>query len=341
MYKALIGLLAALVIFCGCFAARAESGKPVPVIFDTDIGSDVDDAFALAMLHTLMDRRECDLLAVTVTRSNRLAAELVQMLNAWYGHASIPVGLVENGVADDGGYYMDETLKAAEENGFTFEAAQIENAVTLLRRVLAAAEDGSVTIVQVVFTTNLSRLLDSPADDISPLSGTELAAKKVKVLQAMAGIFAGDYTHKEYNVVTDVPSAQKLFDRWPTPIQVSGYEIGAAVRLPSESVTDDYNYRPWHPLPIAFKALSVKLTGKLSDWATFDITSVMQGVRPDRYFTMSQPGTVTVEEDGTTRFTPDPAGRHRYFLLPDEAANARAQEAIINLCSQPPKGAER
>ena len=32
------------------------------------------------------------LLAVTVTRSNPLAAELVQMLNAWYGHPSIPVG---------------------------------------------------------------------------------------------------------------------------------------------------------------------------------------------------------------------------------------------------------
>ncbi|MBR3218987.1 MAG: nucleoside hydrolase, partial [Thermoguttaceae bacterium] len=155
MYKTLIGLLAAAAALVCCFTARAESGKPAAVIFDTDIGSDVDDAFALAMLHTLMDRRECDLLAVTVTRSNPLAAKLVQMINAWYGHASIPVGLVENGVADDGGYYMDETLRAAEENGFTFEAAQIENAVTLLRRVLAQAEDGSVTIVQVGFSTNL------------------------------------------------------------------------------------------------------------------------------------------------------------------------------------------
>ena len=157
----------------------------------------------------------------------------------------------------------------------------------------------------------------------------------------MGGIFGGDYTHKEANIVSDLPSARKLFERWPTPIQVSGFEIGMAVVLPFKSVTDDYNYCPWHPLKTAFESLMTRAFGQMRDWATFDVTSVMQAVRPDRYFTMSQPGTVTVEEDGTTRFTPDPAGRHRYFLLPDAAGNARAQEAIINLCSQPPKGAER
>jgi hypothetical protein len=31
----------------------------VPVIFDSVLGSDVDDALGLAMLHTLTDRGEC------------------------------------------------------------------------------------------------------------------------------------------------------------------------------------------------------------------------------------------------------------------------------------------
>ena len=161
------------------------------------------------------------------------------------------------------------------------------------------------------------------------------------IIQAMAGIFGGDYTHKEYNVVTDIPSARKLFDRWPTPIQVSGFEIGMAVVLPFQSVVDDYNYCDWHPLKTAFESLMTRAFGQMRDWATFDVTSVMQAVRPDRYFTMSQPGKVVVAEDGTTRFVPQPGGRHQYFLLPDEAANARASEAIIELCSQPPQGTDR
>ena len=48
------------------------AGEPVPVIFDTDMGNDVDDAIALAMLHALESRGESKLLAVTVTKDGRL-----------------------------------------------------------------------------------------------------------------------------------------------------------------------------------------------------------------------------------------------------------------------------
>ena len=45
-------LLAVCLMANVCFAAR-------PVIFDTDMGNDIDDALALAMLHALSDRGEC------------------------------------------------------------------------------------------------------------------------------------------------------------------------------------------------------------------------------------------------------------------------------------------
>ena len=60
-------------------------------------------------------------------------------------------------------------------------------AVGLIRKLLAAQADGSVTIAQVGFFTNLARLLDSPADEHSPLNGHELIAKKVKLLSITAG----------------------------------------------------------------------------------------------------------------------------------------------------------
>ena len=43
----------------GCGGSwSASTPTAVPIIFDTDIGTDVDDAGALAILHVLVDRGE-------------------------------------------------------------------------------------------------------------------------------------------------------------------------------------------------------------------------------------------------------------------------------------------
>ena len=39
-------------------------------------------------------------------------------------------------------------------------------------------------------------------------------------------------------------------------------------------------------------------------------------MRPDEgYFQLSEPGTITVLDDGRTRFTPSADGKHRYLIL--------------------------
>src|SRR5262245_40304943 len=75
--------------------------KPVKLIFDTDMGNDVDDALALAMIHALQSRGECELLAVTVSKSHPLAAAFVDCINRFYGRGDIPVGLVRGGVTPE------------------------------------------------------------------------------------------------------------------------------------------------------------------------------------------------------------------------------------------------
>jgi inosine-uridine nucleoside N-ribohydrolase len=45
----------------------------VPIVFDTDIGNDTDDALALATPPALMDRVECHLIGVTPTNANPAA----------------------------------------------------------------------------------------------------------------------------------------------------------------------------------------------------------------------------------------------------------------------------
>jgi inosine-uridine nucleoside N-ribohydrolase len=114
------------------------------------------------------------------------------------------------------------------------DGTKAPEAVSLLRRTLAAQPDGSVLMIQVGYSTNLARLLDSAADAASTLNGRDLVRQKVRLLSVMAGNFADSTIDgktlargsPEFNLESDVPSAQKLFASWPTPIVVSGFEIG-------------------------------------------------------------------------------------------------------------------
>src|SRR3954469_7719012 len=82
-------------------AAVSALAQPVPVVFDTDMGNDVDDALALAMLHALESRGECRLIAVTITKDNPWAAVYVDLVNTFYGRARIPIGMVKSGVTPE------------------------------------------------------------------------------------------------------------------------------------------------------------------------------------------------------------------------------------------------
>ena len=175
----------------------------LPVIFDTDMGNDVDDALALAMLHALENRGECKLIGVTLTNAHPDAVPFIHMMNRFYGRPSIPVGAAMatvKGGANPG--FLTPALEAAPARLRIMNRMATPPAVVLLRSLLAESA-GKVAIVQVGFSTNLAALLDSPADAISPLSGRELIRQKVGILSVMAGNF--EAATPEYNVKQDIP----------------------------------------------------------------------------------------------------------------------------------------
>src|SRR5215469_11635661 len=100
--------------------------EPVRIIFDTDMGNDVDDAIALALLHAMETRGEAHLLAVTITKDNRYAAPFVALFNKTYGHARIPIGVVKDGVTKDDGNYLRPVLQSfnAPQEGIFPDAVQ-------------------------------------------------------------------------------------------------------------------------------------------------------------------------------------------------------------------------
>ena len=81
-------------------AVAGASGEhpPFNVIFDTDMWSDIDDALALAMLHALQERHELNLVAVTVGTEDKWCASYVDLIDTFYGHPHVPVGLVRHGL---------------------------------------------------------------------------------------------------------------------------------------------------------------------------------------------------------------------------------------------------
>lgn len=320
--------------------AQAE---PVKLIFDTDMGNDTDDVMALCMIHALQSRGAVELLAVTVTKDHPQAAAFVDAVDTFYGRPDIPIGVVKGGATPEPGKF-NLLADAKNENGRLryphdlASGADAPEATGLLRKLLAGQPDGSVVLVQTGFFTNFERLLDTQPDADSPLSGRELIAKKVKLLSIMAGAFQTvdwNTRHLEYNVVKDIPAAQKLAKNWPTPVVWSGYEIGVAAAFPHVSIEQDLEYVKHHPLKEAYYLYNPPP----HDRPTWDPTALLVAVYPERgYFGLSPAGTVTVEDNGATWFKPakDGKGRHRFLTMSAEQAS-RVREAIVQLSVEPPK----
>jgi inosine-uridine nucleoside N-ribohydrolase len=303
-----------------------KPGIPLPVIFDTDMGNDIDDALALAMLHAFASRGELQLVAVTVSKDNPWAAEYVRLIDEYYGRGAIPVGVVHDGKTPEDGQYVRQIC---ERHGRHPDPAKVTDAVHLLRRTLAHEPDGSVRLIQVGFSTNLARLLASGPDRDSNLSGKELVKKKVHSLTVMAGDFAT--AKPEYNVKTDVSAAKMLFAEWPTDIFFSGFEVGLAVSFPASSI--EHDFPAGNPVAEAYRSYA-KMPYDRPSW---DMTAVFYALQPDRgYFSLSPAGQVQVLADGSTKFQPGGQGPgHSYVLKVDPMQAARVREACIWLASQP------
>ena len=321
----------------GALAAVLAQAEPIRLIFDTDMGNDTDDVMALCMIHALQSRGAVELLAVTITKDHPQAAAFVDAVNTFYGRPDIPVGVVKGGATPEPGKF-NLLADAKNEDGSARYPHDLQSgndapeAAGLIRKLLAAQPDNSVTLVQVGFFTNLQRLLASHPDAASPLGGRELIAKKVKTLSIMAGAFqtvSWDTRHLEYNVVKDIPAAQALAKDWPTPVIWSGFEIGVAAAFPHAVIEHDLDYVKHHPLKEAYCLYNPPP----HDRPTWDPTALLYAACPDRgYFGLSPAGTVTVEDNGATWFRPsrDGKGRDRFLTMNAEQA-ARVREAIVQL----------
>jgi hypothetical protein len=305
-----------------------SAAPPVNVIFDTDMSGDCDDVGALAVLNKLADAGEAKILACVANGhdQDKAVAASIDAVNTYYGRPHVPIGTYQ------GPKYgaSKSPYTAALRDEFPHTALpddQMPKAVDVYRKTLAAAHDGSVTIVSVGFLINLADLLQSPADKISPLTGVELVREKVKQLVVMGGHFPkGDGAEYNFGNSDGGPNTQYAVENWPTPILFSGFEIGGSIG--TGKVLKD---APSSPVRRAYE-LYTKFEGRQS----WDLTAALAAVRdPNLYWTIQSNGYCRVNADGTSEWTPTPNRGHSYLVA--KVPPADVAKVLDDLMLLPPK----
>ena len=277
-------LFAAALLLPWCAGAAAPEKGAVPVIFETDMGNDIDDALALDLLYKGMDAGHIRLIGVSLNKRSSTSFEFIDLMNTWYGYPDIPIAYTPRAVDNKDRDYTTPVCELKASDGKPLfkrsrKPGSWEDPVAMYRRLLAAEPDNSVVVVSV-------------------------------------GSF-GVKKRAEYNVINDIPAARKFFAECPSPIVLTPFEIGKQVVYPGRSIAEDFGWAEHHPMVEAYKAYHEMPY----DRPTWDVIATYY-VLPHEpsSLTLSIPGRITVDEQGFIFFTPDKAGQHRYITASDRQA---------------------
>ncbi|KEY74543.1 hypothetical protein S7711_11124 [Stachybotrys chartarum IBT 7711] len=242
------------------------------LIVDTDLFSDVDDAGALLLAAT---SPEANLMAVNVNYPSAYSAIAASAILAYYGKTDVPIGirrpLSDITFTDNWYHHLGEYASkiAFQYSGGSLPWGQAEKAwdpVKLYRKVLAEAEDGSVTIASIGFLDNLSGLLNSTADSYSSLTGRQLVRSKVSELVIMGGGYPSGHSWNFWG--SDPSFTAHVINTWEGKMTFIGDDVGKDVLtgrpLIQQGPANDpvrkgyiyYNYHEpissWDPLTVLY-----------------------------------------------------------------------------------------
>jgi len=193
----------------------SEAPKPIHIILDTDIGTDIDDAFALALV---LDSPELELLGITtVSGDTEARAALAAKMLREGGRGNIPVYAGVPGKPLPCGQ-----CRWAE----GFHSPQLHNrgAVEFLDASFNR-RPGEITLVTIGPLTNVRALLKKDPS----------VAKKIQRIVMMGGSIRRGYrpgsgAELEYNIARDASAAQAVFSSG-IPIVMAPLDVTAMLQL--------------------------------------------------------------------------------------------------------------
>ena len=292
------------------FSGFAWSAQPVKIIFDSDMGPDFDDVGAIAILHALAAKGECEILATLASDGYPTIAPTLEVFNRYFKKPNIPIGVPgPNAPSFSCPNHWNDSLVVKYLPKLKTNKDYL-SATEVYRKVLASQKDNSVVIVTVGFISNLEALLKSGPDKNSALSGKELVAKKVKKLVAMAGGFPEG---NEFNVNQHAKASMYAFQNWPTPILFSGFEIGVNILTGNKVATQGTK---GSPVQWAYEyCLATYEKKPFLNRNSWDHTAVLCAVRnPEDYFYVIGNGTFVCNADGSNTWNADKNSNHSFLV---------------------------
>ena len=215
-------LAACLILLLSVTAMPLRAAEaPVPVqkvILDTDIGDDIDDAYALALVTSLP---EANIIGVTTTfRATDKRAELAAKLLSVMGRPDIPVypgRRTGNGI---GRQYEWAS-------GFRSPALKNDAAADFMAREIARAP-GEITLIGIGALTNIGDLLKNHPE----------ARGAIRRIVIMGGSVYTGYNNQapptpEWNIRCDPAAARTVFTSG-VPLTMAGLEVTSMMQLDGE-----------------------------------------------------------------------------------------------------------
>jgi purine nucleosidase len=288
-HRQLIAWLLLFALGLPCLAnARAKSGGTrAKVILDTDIGDDIDDAFALALV---LSSPEFDLLGVSTAWGNtQLRARIVDRLFCETGKEDIPIFA---GIDTTSKISMDHARWAeAMPPRPTPFSSSIDFILEQIRRY-----PNQITLLAIAPLTNVGALI---ARD----PGTFRKLKRVVIMGG--SIYRGyndlGYTpdhgpDPEYNIASDIAAARRLFASG-VPLFVMPLD---STQLKLDEVKRELIFRQSTPLTDALTLLYHQW-GRLTP-TLYDPVAIAFSIAPQ--LCPTQPMRIEVDDKGFTRPVP-------------------------------------
>lgn len=269
--------------------ARAQ--KPTPssqkVILDTDIGDDIDDAYALALVLT---SPELKLLGVTTAWGDTtLRAQLVNGLLCRTGQRHIPVFI---GVPTKANNVFTQASWASR---FPPPTGTGEDAIAWMAKTIRA-NPGQITLIEIAPLSNVGALIDRDPAAFRMLKRVVMMGGSIHRGYADLGYAPDRGPSPEYNVAMDVPAAQKLFASG-VPITMAPLD---STQLKLDEVMRAILFRHSTPLTDSLEVLTQEWGGGGNATPTlFDVMAVEATI--DGKLCPSQPMRIEVDDRGYTR----------------------------------------
>ena len=298
------------------------------VVLDTDLGSDVDDALALALL---LGSPEVDLLGVTTTYGDtalraRATSRLLEL-------AGVP------GPGEPGGLPVragaGEPLSGAEVWWAGHEGTLLGDLSTAPTTAVSGPGDAADWVARTA--AGAPGEVDLLA--IGPLTGVAVAlrrhpglARELRSLVVMGGRWDGGAEEGEHNLRSDAVAAAEVLT-CGAPTLVVGLEVTQQVQLGADDVERIAAAGP----------LGAALAAQVHQWREFwgerwgvphDPVTALLLCQPD-LLELGPPGRAEVDDRGVSVHVPDPAGAVRVATGVDApGAAAAVVERVLRGCAR-------